>query len=59
MQNEATLIRFGHEDVGSVTWDAGGGDALQEVFVGPSLTILNSLQQGQSSELRGVIAELG
>ena len=34
MQNEATLIRFGHEDVGSVTWDAGGGDVFEDVFVG-------------------------
>ena len=57
--NEATLIRFGHDDVGSVTSDVYGDDVVQEVCVGPSLTILKSLEQGQYSELRVVTAGSG
>jgi len=47
------------ENVRPVTRNTGGGDALQEVFVGPRQKRLNSLQHGTYSELHGVIAELG
>ena len=58
-QTYAVLLLDWAEDVRPVTRDTGGGDALQEVFVGLSQLRLNSLRRWKNSELRGVIAELG